>query len=253
MLLLDAAKPEYFARNFVWHFMTPNGGLDINSTATNRSFIEFSLTPRYQTAFNLQKLVDLIFSVLVFESNEMSFRYLLWTIMDISTLIWLWGPSLLSGELKLESCEKHANFREICQKLRNMVKKSAFPLDMKYLTCSQYDGQNTPRRDIDLRQHFVEADPRGILAAYFILPTNKDSPFNGRAFVKFGVSILAKGRSQDIQILGHWHASLNDPILIHSNINMTNFTADVVYRVITVVVSTTPLCWRMKAFRLKSH
>lgn len=40
--------------------------------------------------------------------------------------------------------------------IKNILQANAWPPQMKYLTCDEFDGTNTPEHTIDLRSYFVE-------------------------------------------------------------------------------------------------
>lgn len=65
------------------------------------------------------------------------------------------------------------------------------------------------------------------------------TPFNGYSFMKFDTDINAvsirKGASVNTILLGTWTAGLNNELKIAAVEEMKNMTADVVYRVYTVV------------------
>lgn len=111
--------------------------------------------------------------------------------------------------------------------------------NMSYLTCDDYDGKNTPERAVDLKSYFIGiTEP----TAYgnFSLATRPNTPFNGFSYMKFdmdisSVSILG-GASVNTKNLGSWRAGLSSPLSIVETEDMKNLTADVVYRVYTVLV-----------------
>lgn len=44
--------------------------------------------------------------------------------------------------------------------IKNILQVGAWPPQMKYLTCDEFDGTNTPDHTIDLRSYFVEVKHR---------------------------------------------------------------------------------------------
>lgn len=120
-----------------------------------------------------------------------------------------------------------------------MLLTGTWPTNMQYLTCDEYDGTNTPERTIDLKSFFVNVmEP----ATYgnFSFPTG-NTPFSGHSMMKFVMDIsvvsVQGGSSVSTKSLGNWTAGLNSPLVVKSDNDMKNFTAAVVYRVYTVVVS----------------
>lgn len=66
-----------------------------------------------------------------------------------------------------------------------------------------------------------------------------NTPFNGYSYLKFEADINAVtirgGASVNTKILGTWTAGLNNELKVGSIEEMRNMTADVVYRIYTVV------------------
>lgn len=109
---------------------------------------------------------------------------------------------------------------------------------MKYLTCDEYDGTNSPNHTIDLKSAFIEVTEPTTYGP-FEFPKGK-TPFNGHSFMKFDMDISAVtirgGASVSTKNLGKWEASLDNLLYVTSEDDMKNLTADIVYRVYTVVV-----------------
>lgn len=122
---------------------------------------------------------------------------------------------------------------------RDMLISGTWQSNMTYLTCDDYDGKNTPERAVDLKSYFVGiTEP----TSYGNFSLAKGTPFNGHSYMKFdmdisSVSILG-GASVNTKNLGSWTAGLaaNSPLKIVETEDIKNLTADVVYRVYTVVV-----------------
>jgi glutamate receptor, ionotropic, invertebrate len=111
---------------------------------------------------------------------------------------------------------------------------------MQYLTCDEYDGTNTPDHVVDLKTYFVDVNEPATYAPFEFETKGKVS-FNGHSFMKFdmdinAVSILG-GASVNTRSLGTWTAGLERTLDIQNDEAMRNLTADVVYRIYTVVVS----------------
>lgn len=118
----------------------------------------------------------------------------------------------------------------------------AWPTNMQYLSCDDYDGTNTPDRNIDLKSYFVNVkEPTTYGNFSFPARTNNNNQFNGHSFMKFDMEISAVsvrgGASVNTKTLGTWTSGLTSPINIVNAEDTKNLTADVVYRVYTVVVS----------------
>lgn len=119
-----------------------------------------------------------------------------------------------------------------------MLLTGTWPTNIQYLTCDDYDGTNTPDRAIDLRSFFVNVKEPATYGN-FNLPAN--GVFNGHAMMKFSMDMsvvsVQGGASVSTKNLGNWTAGLDSTIMVKSENDMKNFTAAVVYRVYTVVVS----------------
>lgn len=122
---------------------------------------------------------------------------------------------------------------------REMLLTGTWPANMPYLTCDDYDGTNTPDRSIDLKTFFTNVKEPATYGN-FTFPSG-NTPFNGHAMMKFDMDIsvvsVQGGASVSTKNLGNWTAGLNSQIMVKSSDDMKNFTAAVVYRVYTVVVS----------------
>lgn len=66
---------------------------------------------------------------------------------------------------------------------------------------------------------------------------------NGKSFMEFNMQISAvgvrDGSSDKSVALGTWRAGFDNNLTLHNPEVMSNYTADVVYRVVTVVVNKT--------------
>lgn len=120
-----------------------------------------------------------------------------------------------------------------------MLQSGAWPTNSKYVTCDDYDGTNTPDRAVDLRSFFVGVKEPTTYGE-FSLVSKADSTFNGYSFMKFNMDISAVsvrgGASVNTKTLGTWTTGLQQPIDVAAPEDIKNMTADVVYRVYTVVV-----------------
>lgn len=123
-----------------------------------------------------------------------------------------------------------------------MLLIGAWPSNMQYLSCDDYDGTNTPDRNIDLKSYFVNVKEPTTYGNFSFPPrTNTNNQFNGHSYMKFDMEISAVsvrgGASVNTKTLGTWTSGLTSPINIVNVEDTKNLTADVVYRVYTVVVS----------------
>ena len=117
----------------------------------------------------------------------------------------------------------------------------AWPTDMKHLSCDDYDGTNSPDRQLDLRKYFVDIKEPQTYGQFTFPNARSNVQFNGHSFMKFDMDVSAVsvrgGASVSTKTLGKWTADLASPLVISSTEDIANLTAEVVYRVYTVVVS----------------
>lgn len=123
-----------------------------------------------------------------------------------------------------------------------MQQTNVWPTDMQYISCDDYDGANSPERDIDLRRAFENIQDTPIYGNFTFPLANMS--FNGNSWMKFkmdisAISIVHGGTVVNVKPLGNWTADFSTPIQVNSIAEMSNYTAAQVYRVSTVVVSTT--------------
>ncbi|KPJ21482.1 hypothetical protein RR48_00381 [Papilio machaon] len=118
---------------------------------------------------------------------------------------------------------------------------------MKYITCDEYDGKNTPNRTLDLKTAFREVrclDYHNMKVketptyAPFYIP--EDDPMNGRSFMEFSTDLSAvtikDGASIGSRNLGSWKAGLSNPLTLNDADNMSDYSAQLVYRIVTMEV-----------------
>ncbi|XP_035782747.1 ionotropic receptor 25a-like isoform X2 [Anopheles albimanus] len=203
--VLESAKNEYFERNFAWHVITQEQQ-DLSCNVENatimflRPMSDSSSKDRLgsiRTTYNLKQ-----------EPQIMGFFY-----FDLTL------RALLA--------------------IKNILQSGSWPSSMKYITCEDYDGTNTPNHTIDLKTAFIEVTEPTTYGR-FEIPKGKIL-FNGNSYMKFLMDINAvtirSGASVNTRNLGTWEASLSAPINVANEIDLKNLTADVVYRVYTVVQS----------------
>lgn len=86
---------------------------------------------------------------------------------------------------------------------------------------------------------------------------------NGNSYMEFNMQVTAVGvrdsASDKSANLGTWHAGFNNNLSLENPLIMNNYTADVVYRIVTVVVSDQTkiskisLCVTQRHFLLKNN
>ncbi|XP_037037565.1 ionotropic receptor 25a [Bradysia coprophila] len=200
--VLESAPKEYFERNFAWHVITQYNG-DITCKCDNATvmYLKPVSDPLSRDRLGLLKTT-----------------YNLKKEPEITSAFYF--------DLALRS------FLTV----RDMLISGTWQSNMSYLTCDDYDGKNTPERAVDLKSYFIGiTEPTTY--GNFSLATR--TPFNGYSYMKFdmdisSVSILG-GASVNTKNLGSWTAGLSSPLSIVETEDIKNLTADVVYRVYTVV------------------
>ncbi|XP_053673131.1 ionotropic receptor 25a [Anopheles nili] len=202
--VLESAKNDYFERNFAWHVITQEQK-DLTCNVENatimflRPISDSSSKDRLgsiRTTYNLKQ-----------EPQITGFFYFDLTLRALIAI-------------------------------KNILQSGSWPSNMKYITCEDYDGTNTPNHTIDLKTAFIEVTEPTTFGP-FEIPKGAKIPFNGNSYMKFDMDINAvsirSGASVNTRSLGTWEASLNAPISVANEADIKNLTADVVYRVYTVV------------------
>nr|BAR64798.1 ionotropic receptor [Ostrinia furnacalis] len=119
--------------------------------------------------------------------------------------------------------------------VKSLLDSGKWPNDMKYITCDDYDGKNTPNRTLDLKAAFQEIKETPTYAPFYI---PEDDPMNGRSYMEFNTDITAvtvkDGASIGSRVLGSWKAGLSNPLSLTDPDNMSDYSAQLVYRVVTV-------------------
>lgn len=122
--------------------------------------------------------------------------------------------------------------------VKDMMTDGGWPANFQYLSCDDYNGKNKPvRTNLDLKKYIEKDWTENAPPTY--------GPFlikeNGESQMKFAMSLTAvgiRGSSSDKSIpLGQWDAGFNNPLVLTDAASMTNYTADVVYRISTVIVN----------------
>jgi ionotropic glutamate receptor len=134
---------------------------------------------------------------------------------------------------------QHIDFRFFLIFCREMIADGAWKRNnaTNYITCDEYDGKNSPKRiGLNLKKYFNKDTsetptygPMSIIS-------------NGYSFMEFNMQLSAVGvreSSSDKSIpLGTWKAGYDSNLTLLDPQNMKNYTADVVYRIVTVEVPT---------------
>lgn len=151
---------------------------------------------------------------------------------------------------------------------------------MRYITCDEYDGKNTPNRTLDLKSAFQEVGKvlvatwprtmrlRSVCIKPFITRTYckakvyvsdkhkifqiketptyapffipEDDSMNGRSYMEFSTDLTAvtvkDGASIGSRSLGSWKAGLSNPLSLTDPENMSDYSAQLVFRVVTIEV-----------------
>ncbi|KAI8421538.1 hypothetical protein MSG28_009573 [Choristoneura fumiferana] len=119
--------------------------------------------------------------------------------------------------------------------VKSLLDSGKWPNDMRYITCDEYDGKNTPNRTLDLKSAFQEIKETPTYAPFFI---PEDDPMNGRSYMEFSTDLTAvtvkDGASIGSRSLGSWKAGLSNPLSLTDPENMSDYSAQLVFRVVTI-------------------
>ncbi|XP_044735495.1 ionotropic receptor 25a-like [Chrysoperla carnea] len=118
--------------------------------------------------------------------------------------------------------------------IRDTLNNGSYLTNYTFLECGDFDGHNTPTRyGLDLRKALKEN--RSLMPTYG--PINVTS--NGESQMEFTMQLTAisirEGVNENIKFLGTWKAGLNNELNLVKANAMSNYTADIVYRVVTVL------------------
>ncbi|XP_053959026.1 ionotropic receptor 25a isoform X1 [Anastrepha ludens] len=203
-LVLESVKPAYFERNFAWHAITQSEG-EVSSQRDNATIMFLKPISYAQNRDRFGRLKT------TFNLNE--------------------EPQIMSAfyfDLALRT------FLAI----KDILQSGAWPKNMAYIGCDEFQGGNTPERNIDLRTAFTmiqEPTSYGM----FELVTQPGKAFNGYSYMKFEMDInvlqIRGGNSVNTKSIGTWTAGLDSPLVVKDEEIIKNLTADTVYRIFTVV------------------
>ncbi|CAG4975056.1 unnamed protein product [Parnassius apollo] len=119
--------------------------------------------------------------------------------------------------------------------VKSLLDSGNWPNDMQYITCEDYDGKNTPNRTLDLKTAFQEVKETPTYAPFYI---PEDDSMNGRSYMEFSADLSAvtvkDGASIGSRSLGSWKAGLSNPLTLTDADNMSDYSAQLVYRIVTV-------------------
>ncbi|XP_077296416.1 ionotropic receptor 25a isoform X2 [Arctopsyche grandis] len=107
--------------------------------------------------------------------------------------------------------------------------------NMDYITCDEYDGKNSPNRTIELRTSFIQVEEPPTYAPLYL---SDDVFMNGKSYMEFTLDISAvsikDGSPVGSRPLGTWKSGLSTELQLVDQTAMKNYTAQVVYRIVTV-------------------
>nr|QZH55075.1 ionotropic receptor 25a [Achelura yunnanensis] len=119
--------------------------------------------------------------------------------------------------------------------IKALLDSGKWPNDMQYITCDDYDGNNTPNRSLDLKISFQEVKESATYSPFYI---PEDDPMNGRSYMEFSADLsvvtVKDGASIGSRSLGSWKAGLLNPLSLIDPENMSDYSAQLVYRIVTV-------------------
>ncbi|KAK4882739.1 hypothetical protein RN001_006058 [Aquatica leii] len=199
--VLDAADGlDYFTRKFAWHVITQDKGeLKCNCRNATIIYVKPAIDNQYQDRLGFLRTA-----------------YQLNAEPEISAAFYF-----------------DLAFRAFIA-TKDMIADGAWPKNMSYISCDDYDEKNTPpRHGLNLRKYFTQVT--GETPAYGLFKIRD----NGNSFMDFDMLISAigvrDGSSDKSKKLGKWNAGFENNITFSEVGGMQNYTADIVYRVVTVV------------------
>ncbi|CAB3227099.1 unnamed protein product [Arctia plantaginis] len=200
--VLDAAdKNQYFGRKTAWFALSLEKG-DISCGCKNATIVHMRPTPDANSRDRLGKIKT---------------------------------TYSMNGEPEITSAFYFDLSLRTFLAIKSLLDSGKWPNDMKYITCDDYDGQNTPNRTLNLKTAFQEIKETPTYAPFFF---PQDDPMNGRSYMEFSTELLAitvkDGASISSHSLGSWKAGLSSNLTLTDPNNMSNYSAELVYRIVTV-------------------
>ncbi|XP_071055575.1 ionotropic receptor 25a [Onthophagus taurus] len=199
--VLDAADAiNYFNRKFAWHAITQDkGDLKCNCRNATIIFAKPTLDPKYQDRLGIIKT-----------------SYQLTSEPEITAFFYF--------DLALQS------FLAI----KNMINSGSWPSDLSFITCDDFDGKNSPERpDMNIKSFFYKDSTES--PTYGLITLSQ----NGHSFMEFSMQLssvgVRSGSSDKSVLLGSWKAGFNNNLSLIDAQVMQNYTADIVYRISTVI------------------
>ncbi|XP_018327272.1 ionotropic receptor 25a [Agrilus planipennis] len=115
-----------------------------------------------------------------------------------------------------------------------MIADAAWPKDMNYISCDDYNEKNSPvRKDLNLKEYFGKDSSES--PTYGPLTVTR----NGESYMEFQMMLSAvgvrDGSSDKSAYLGTWKAGFGNSLQLKEPEIMKNYSADTVYRIVTVV------------------
>ncbi|XP_044735980.1 ionotropic receptor 25a-like isoform X2 [Chrysoperla carnea] len=195
--VLDGADEiNFFGKKFAWYAITQNKG-DLKSNCKNATIIYVKPTPDAKSQDRLGNI-------------KTSFQ--------------------LNAEPEIAAAFYFDLALRTFLTVKDMIIDGLWPKNLTYISCDDYDGHNSPPRyGLDLRKAFKKIPTYG--------PINVTT--NGQSQMEFNMQLAAvsirDGASDKSELLGTWKAGLNNELNLVEENAMSNYTADIIYRVVTVL------------------
>uniref|UniRef100_A0A1I8PVZ8 Ionotropic glutamate receptor C-terminal domain-containing protein n=2 Tax=Stomoxys calcitrans TaxID=35570 RepID=A0A1I8PVZ8_STOCA len=203
-LILETVKPTFLERKFAWYAITQNE----EEITTKRANVSL-----------------LFLKPVVYSQNRERLKQLR-TIYNLND-----EPQIMSAfyfDLALRT------FLAV----NELLQSGTWPIDMKYLHCDDFQGGNTPERNINLKQAFVQINEPTSYSD-FELAKQPGTPFNGHSYARFAMEInvvqFLDKNSPNRKSIGIWNAGLDSPFEVEDEENIKSIAAPIVYRVSTIV------------------
>lgn len=230
MLILEAAKPEYFERNFGWHAITLESG---SAELSCRSCLNASvmlLRPQIDPEYRERmQLIRDKYNLTVEPQISAMFYFDLAVKSMLAIRFFLNFP-----RFPIFTC------RWWLIAFRNIIDNGSWPLNGNYISCDEFDASTAPERSLDLRTAFVAVTEPTTYGRWHMAANS--TQFNGNSYMKFHMEIRAirlngtVSASVSTASFGTWLSGLNNAINVTEPKLMSTLSAAVIYRVATVVV-----------------